>query len=120
MTGDARPNLRRIEGFSMSDKQVAHMVFFTLTDGSEEAVQKLINACDNYLTGHDGTVYYSAGTRGPEFAREVNNQTYDVGLHVVFESKAAHDQYQTHERHLAFIAENKDNWASVDIFDTYV
>tara|TARA_B100001559_G_C15916191_1_gene356520 strand:- start:146 stop:508 length:363 start_codon:yes stop_codon:yes gene_type:complete len=120
MTGDARPNLRRIEGFSMSDKQVAHMVFFTLTDRSEEAVQKLINACDNYLTGHDGTVYYSAGTRGPEFAREVNNQTYDVGLHVVFESKAAHDQYQTHERHLAFIAENKDNWASVDIFDTYV
>ena len=51
MTGGARLNLRRIEGFSMSDKQVAHMVFFTLTDRSEEAVQKLINACDNYLTG---------------------------------------------------------------------
>ena len=68
----------------MSDKQVAHMVFFTLTDGSEEAIQKLINACDSYLTGHDGTVYYSAGTRGSEFVREVNNQTYHVGLHVVF------------------------------------
>ena len=104
----------------MSDKQVAHMVFFTLTDGSEEAIQKLINACDSYLTGHDGTVYYSAGTRGSEFVREVNNQTYHVGLHVVFESKAAHDQYQTHERHLAFIAENNDYSASVEIIDTYV
>jgi len=104
----------------MTDKQVAHMVFFTLSDSSAEAVQNLIDACDNYLTGHVGTVYYSVGARGPEFAREVNNQSYHVGLHVVFENKAAHDQYQTHERHLAFIAENKDNWAAVDIFDTYV
>ncbi|MBA62275.1 MAG: stress responsive protein [Planctomycetaceae bacterium] len=104
----------------MSDKQVAHMVFFTLDDGSQEAVDNLIDACNNYLTGHDGTVYYSVGVRGSEFSREVNNQTYHVGLHVVFENKAAHDQYQSHERHLTFIAENKGNWASVDIFDTYV
>ncbi len=104
----------------MSDKQVAHMVFFTLTDASDDAVSHLIDACNNYLTDHDGTVYYSVGARGAEFTREVNNQTYHVGLHVVFEDKAAHDQYQTHPRHLQFIAENKDNWASVDIYDTYV
>ena len=104
----------------MSDKQVAHMVFFTLSDASDEAIAKLVGACDHYLTGHEGTVYYSAGVRGSEFTREVNNQTYHGGLHVVFADKAAHDQYQQHERHLQFIAENKDNWAGVDIFDTYV
>ena len=104
----------------MSDKQVAHMVFFTLADASEEAVATLVDACNKYLTDHEGTVYYSAGVRGSEFTREVNNQSYHVGLHVVFADKAAHDQYQSHQRHLQFIAENKDNWAKVDIFDTYV
>ena len=104
----------------MSDKQVAHMVFFTLKESTNETVQALIDACNCYLTDHDGVVYYSVGARGAEFNRPVNNQIYDVGLHVVFADKAAHDAYQTAPRHLTFIAENKDSWEAVDIFDSYV
>ena len=32
-------------------------------------------------------------------AREVNDQGYDVSLHVHFRDKAAHDVYQEHPRH---------------------
>ena len=104
----------------MSGKQVAHIVFFTLKESTTETVQALIDACNSYLTDHDGVVYYSAGARGAAFVRPVNNQTYDVGLHVVFQDKAAHDVYQTHPRHLAFIEANNETWKNVEIFDSYV
>ena len=104
----------------MSDGQVAHMVFFTLKESGSAAIQALVDACNQYLTDHDGVVYFSVGARGTEFARPVNNQSYDVGLHVVFQDKAAHDAYQTHPRHLTFIDENKEGWAQVEIFDSYV
>ena len=104
----------------MSGKQVAHIVFFTLKESTTETVQALIDACNSYLTDHDGVIYYSVGARGAEFNRPVNNQTYDVGLHVVFSDKTAHDAYQTASRHLSFIAENKDSWEAVVIFDSYV
>ena len=38
---------------------------------------------------------------------------------VVFKDVAAHDAYQQHERHLAFVAENKNNWKQVRVFDSY-
>jgi hypothetical protein len=40
-----------------------------------------------------------------------------VALEIVFESHAAHDTYQTAERHNAFIAENATTWAKVRVFD---
>ena len=47
-----------------------------------------------------------------------NDRDYDVALTIVFESHAAHDIYQTAERHEAFIAENATEWAKVRVFDT--
>jgi len=103
-----------------ADRQLAHIVFFDLTDDSAEARQALCEAATKYLSGHDGTVYFSVGIVGDEFTRPVNDHDYSVGLHVVFENKAAHDVYQTHERHLAFIEENKGNWKRVRVFDSYL
>lgn len=103
-----------------ADAQVAHIVFFELKDDSPAATKRLVSACHKYLSGHDGTVYYSTGTRGGEFQRDVNVQDFHVALHVVFANKAAHDKYQEHPRHLQFIEENKSNWASVRVFDSYV
>ncbi len=103
-----------------SDKQLAHIVFFDLNDDSDAARQQLVAAAQKYLSGHDGTVYFSVGIMGPEFDRPVNDHDYSVALHVVFENKAAHDVYQTHERHVAFIEENKANWKRVRVFDSYL
>lgn len=99
---------------------VGHMVFFTLQESTPENRQKLVAACDEYLSDHDGTVYYSAGVIADDFDRPVNVRDFDVALHVVFQDKAAHDVYQTHARHLKFIEENNDSWKQVRVFDSYI
>ena len=97
---------------------LAHKVFFTLKDKTPEARDKLVQACHKYLKDHPGVVYYGAGTRCEELDREVNDKDYDVGLIVVFDTKANQDLYQEAPDHLTFIEENKDAWASVRVFDT--
>ena len=104
----------------MTEPLLAHNVFFTLTDNSPAAVQCLIDACKKYLTVQPGIVYFACGKLEPELAREVNDRGFDVGLHVVFASRAAHDAYQEDASHERFIAENKANWKKVRVFDTLV
>lgn len=102
------------------EKMLAHDVYFSLTDNSPEAKEKLIAACRKYLSGHPGTIWFAAGPVGEEFQRDVNDRDFDVALHIVFKSKAAHDQYAEAERHLKFIEEMKPNWKKVRVFDSYV
>jgi len=108
---------------SMADDKteptLVHNVYFTLKDGSPENVRKLTEACHKYLTNHEGGVYFAAGGLVSELDRPVNQRDFHVGLCVVFKNKAAHDAYQTHPRHLQFIAENKDTWAQVRVFDSW-
>jgi hypothetical protein len=102
-----------------SARPLVHNVFFTLKDGSPANIQKLTEACHKYLTGHDGTAYFAAGPLVTELDRPVNQRDFHVGLCVVFDSKAAHDEYQVHPRHKQFIDENKETWASVKVFDSW-
>ena len=99
-------------------KHLSHMVYFTLQDASASKVEELLAACAKYLSGHPGVVYYSAGTLNRDLARPVNDHGYDVVLNLVFESRAAHDAYQTEPRHLKFIEEQKPNWKQVRVFDS--
>ena len=39
---------------------------------------------------------------------------------MIFKNRAAHDTYQTHPRHLDFIAESKDHWVRARVFDAEV
>jgi len=96
---------------------VGHMVYFTLNDSSPAAVQQLVDSCKTYLSGHPGTVFFAVGTRVSDLTRPVNDQEFHVALQLVFESREAHDVYQSHERHLQFIETNKENWAKVRVFD---
>lgn len=96
------------------------MVYFTLKDNSQAAVDGMVAACKKYLSDHPGTVLFAAGTRVPDLTREVNDREFDVALQVVFENREAHDRYQVHERHKQFIEENKANWAKVRVFDADV
>ena len=82
------------------DKLLAHDVFFKLKDTSDASKQKMVEACKKYLSKHPGTLFFSAGARAAEFDREVNDQDFDVALHIYFDSKAAHDKYQNDQRHI--------------------
>jgi len=104
----------------MDKKNLAHNVFFTLKDSSDKAVNKLIKDCNTYLKDSPGILYFSAGRLVKEHNREVNINDFHVGLHVVFVDKSHHDKYQVAEDHINFIDRNKDNWAQVRVFDTYI
>ena len=97
--------------------QLSHAVYFTLKNRTPEAAAKLVASCREHLTGHPGTVFFSVGNCAVEYDREVNDRDYDVALTIVFESHAAHDVYQTAERHEQFIADNATEWAKVRVFD---
>lgn len=103
-----------------TERMLSHDVYFTLTDNSPQAKEKLIAACKKYLTGHPGTIWFAVGPLGEEFQRDVNDRDFDVALHLVFKNKAAHDQYSQAPRHARFIEETKANWKKVRVFDSYV
>lgn len=97
-----------------------HSVFFSLNDASPAATEALIAACRKYLADIPGVAHFSVGTLTPDLARPVNDRDFDVALHVVFDSRASHDRYQTDPNHLKFIEECKPNWKKVRIFDADV
>ena len=99
---------------------LAHMVYFTLKDNSPARIQQMVAACREHLSGHPGTVLFAAGTLTPDLQREVNDRDFDVALQLVFQTRADQDTYQSSARHQQFIAENKDNWAKVRVFDADV
>ena len=67
---------------------LGHMVYFTLKERTPEAIDKLVQDCRTYLTGHPGLVFFAAGTLVPDLTRPVNQTDFDVALHTVFESRA--------------------------------
>ena len=99
---------------------LAHHVFFTLKDASDEAIQSLVDSCHKYLKDYPGIVFFAAGRLVEDLDRPVNDRDFHVGLHLVFDSRQTHDEYQTSPRHLKFIEENKASWQQVRVFDTTV
>ena len=109
----------RIMAADTPAKPLVHNVYFSLKDPSPANIDALKNACHKYLDGHDGLLYFGAGPLVEELNRPVNQRDFHISLCTVFKDKAAHDQYQTHPRHLQFIAENKETWEKVRVFDSW-
>ena len=99
---------------------LSHNVFFTLHDKSPAARAKLIHSAKTHLTAHAGVSFFAVGEIAAGFDRPVNDQDFDVALHIVFPDAAHHDLYQEAPRHLKFVEENKADWAKVRVFDSVV
>ena len=102
------------------EPQLAHMVFFTLKDHSKESRAKFVASCKKYLAKHEGTVYFSVGTIAEDVSEPVSVTDFDVALHVVFENKGAKEKYLKNSRHDQFVGENKEFFAKVRVFDSYL
>ncbi|MEX0727818.1 MAG: Dabb family protein [Planctomycetaceae bacterium] len=102
-----------------TDKQgkLAHMVYFSLLDDSPEACQRIIDSAHELLTGIAGVEFLGIGTLIRDLDRPVNVRDFQVGIHVIFRDRAAHDAYQVHPQHQKFIADNKPNWKLARVFD---
>lgn len=103
---------------SASAPLIVHNVYFTLHESNAANRAALIAACKKYLVKHPGVLFFACGTLNEELARPVNDRSFDVGLHVVFQDKATHDRYQASADHVKFIEENRANWKQVRVFDS--
>ena len=94
-----------------------HTVYFWLNDAAGDAARdRLLGDCRELL-GKIPTVRHlwtgvPAGT-----PRDVVDNSYAVGLTVVLDHAAAHDQYQVHALHKQFLERNKADWKRVQVYD---
>jgi hypothetical protein len=94
-----------------------HVVLFWMKQGTPEGARQ--------QTADDGIAYLGKipsvrqiwSGRPAMTPREVVDNSYDVGLCVVLDDVAGHDEYQVHELHKQFIERNKPNWERVQIYD---
>lgn len=95
-----------------------HMVYFWVREGGTEAdADAILAGCHRYLAGIPGAVRMEAG-KPAGTPRDVVDNSYGVGLLVEFTDTAAHDVYQDHPDHLAFIAACSPHWSRVQVYDT--
>ena len=94
-----------------------HYVNFFLKPGSDAKVrEQLITDCRKYLTEVPTVKQLWAGSPAGT-KRDVVDNSYDVGLCVIFDDTAGHDVYQSHPSHDEFIARNMAHWAKVVVRD---
>jgi hypothetical protein len=50
--------------------------------------------------------------------RSVTDRSFDLALTILFKDAAAHDAYQVHPIHAAFVETNKESWSQVQVYDS--
>jgi hypothetical protein len=95
-----------------------HAVYFWLKQGTGGAArQQLIDDCTRLL-GKVPSVRHLWVGKPAMTPRPVVDNSYDVGLCVVFDDTAGHDAYQVHPLHLEFVDRNGSTFGRVQIYDT--
>lgn len=80
----------------------SHVVIFFTNPEIPNATDDLLAGCEKYLRNIPGALHFHAGKMAPSH-RPVVDQSYQVGLNLVFTDKAAQDAYQDHPDHLTFV-----------------
>ena len=80
----------------------SHVVIFWTDPANPKAADELIAGAKKYLAPLPGIVHFHVGNMAPSH-RPVVDQSYQVALNVVFDSKQAQDDYQVHPLHLEFV-----------------
>lgn len=81
---------------------LSHVVIFWTHPENPGAADELVAGANQYLKSIPGVVTFHVGKMVASH-RPVVNQTYQVGLNIVFASKEAQDAYQNHPSHLEFV-----------------
>jgi len=80
----------------------SHIVIFWTDANNPNAIHDLIDGADKYLKPIPGVVRYHVGRMAPSH-RPVVDQSYQVGLNVMFDNKKAQDDYHVHPLHVEFL-----------------
>jgi len=84
------------------DTRFSHVVIFWTDPANPKAADELIAGAKKYLAPLPGIVHFHIGKMAPSH-RPVVEQSYQVALNVVFDSKKSQDDYQVHPFHLEFV-----------------
>lgn len=93
-----------------------HSVYFWLHHPESQADHDALRAGLESLQAVPAISTVYIGTPA-ETRRSVVDSTYDFALTLVFADKAAHDTYQEHPIHLAFVDKCAHLWQRVQIYD---
>jgi hypothetical protein len=80
----------------------SHVVIFWTDTNNPNALKDLLEGAEKYLKPIPGIVHYHIGRMVPSH-RPVVDQSYQVGLNVMFDTKKAQDDYQVHPLHVEFL-----------------
>jgi len=80
----------------------SHVVIFWTDPANPNAADELIAGAKKLLAPIPGIVHFHVGRMAPSH-RPVVDQSYQVALNVVFDSKKSQDDYQVHPLHLEFV-----------------
>ena len=81
----------------------SHIVIFWTDPAKPDAADELIAGAHKHLRAIPGSTHLHIGKMSPS-PRPVVEQSYQVGLTLVFPDKKTEQEYQLHPQHLEFIA----------------
>ena len=97
---------------------LVHTVFFKFTESSTEAdVQSCADDARNLLGKIETVKALYVGSPADTEVRPVSVRDFDLSLTVLFENIDDQNVYQDHPLHDEFIANSKENWAKVSVYD---
>jgi len=82
---------------------LSHIVIFWTNPEMPGAADELIAGAHKHLKVIPGATHFHVGKMSPS-ARPVVEQSYQVGLNLVFPDKKTEQEYQVHPQHLDFVA----------------
>jgi hypothetical protein len=95
----------------------SHVVLFWVDPAKPGAAEALVAGAQKYLSRAPGILHFHVG-RMVGSHRPVVDQSYQVGLNIVFDSKASQDAYQSDPDHLDFVEKVfKPNCTQVKVCD---
>jgi hypothetical protein len=80
----------------------SHVVIFWTHRHAANAADELIAGANQLLPPIPGVIQFHVGKMVPSH-RPVVDQSYQVALNLIFPTKKAQDDYQTHPAHLEFV-----------------
>ena len=95
----------------------SHVVIFWTDPAKPNAADELVAGAKQYLNKQPGILHFHVGKMAQSH-RPVVDQTYQVALNLVFDSKQSQDSYQDHPMHNEYIEKVfKSNCTRVVVYD---
>jgi hypothetical protein len=95
----------------------SHVVIFWTDPKKASAADELLAGAEKYLKPIPGVRHFHIGRMVPSH-RSVVDQSYQVALNLVFDTKKDQDDYQVHPLHVDFIEKAfKPNCVKVVVYD---